>query len=51
MNLLLPKVALDSETKGYRFRPTSPVSVTVLDGDVRGNAKNFKRMVPLAGVP
>jgi hypothetical protein len=48
LNLLLPKVALDSETKGYRFRLTSPVSVTVL---VRGNAKNFKRMVPLAGVP
>jgi hypothetical protein len=45
------KIALESESKGYRFRLTPPVPVTVLDGDVRGNAKAVKHMVPLAGVP
>jgi hypothetical protein len=45
------KVALESETKGYRFRLTPPVPVTVLEGDVRGNAKAVKHMVPLATVP
>ena len=45
------KVALESESKGYRFKLTPPVPVTVLDGDVRGDAKAVKRMVPLAAVP
>ena len=45
------KVALESETKGYRFRLTPPVPVTVLDGDVKGDAKNVKRMVPLTETP
>lgn len=44
-------VALESDSKGYRFRLTPPVPVTVLDGDVRGNAKATKRMVPLTAVP
>jgi hypothetical protein len=45
------KVALESETKGYRFKLTPPVPVTVLDGDVKGDAKNVKRMVPLSAAP
>jgi hypothetical protein len=45
------KVALESETKGYRFRLTPPVPVTVLDGDVRGDAKAVKHLVPLTVVP
>jgi hypothetical protein len=45
------KVALESESKGYRFKLTPPVPVTVLDGDVKGDAKAVKRMVPLAAVP
>lgn len=45
------KVALESESKGYRFKLTPPVPVTVLDGDVRGNAKAVRRTVPLAIVP
>jgi hypothetical protein len=45
------KVALESESKGYRFKLTPPVPVTVLDGDVRGNAKAVKRVVPLAVAP
>ena len=45
------KVALESESKGYRFKLTPPVPVTVLDGDVNGDAKAVKRMVPLAAVP
>ncbi|HEX4346523.1 MAG TPA: hypothetical protein VHZ73_03070 [Vicinamibacterales bacterium] len=45
------KVALESETKGYRFRLTPPVPVTVLDGDVKGNAKNVKHLVPLTEAP
>ncbi len=45
------QVALESENKGYRFALTPPVPVTVLDGDVRGNAKAVKRVVPLAVVP
>ncbi len=44
-------IALQSESKGYRFRLTPPVPVKVLDGDVRGNAKAVKRLVPLATVP
>ena len=45
------KVALESESKGYRFKLTPPVPVTVLDGDVKGDAKAVKRVVPLAVVP
>jgi hypothetical protein len=45
------QVALESEAKGYRFKLTPPVPVTVLDGDVRGDAKAVKRLVPLATVP
>ncbi len=44
-------IALQSDSKGYRFRLTPPVPVKVLEGDVRGNAKAVKRMVPLATVP
>ena len=45
------EVALVSETKGYRFKLTPPVTVTVLDGDVHGNAKAVKRLVPLSVAP
>jgi hypothetical protein len=45
------QVALQSDTKGYRFRLTPPVPVNVLDGDVRGDAKSVKRVVPIAVVP
>ncbi|HVZ85817.1 MAG TPA: hypothetical protein VHG72_02540 [Polyangia bacterium] len=44
-------IALQSESKGYRYRLTPPVPVTVLEGDVKGNAKAVKHMVPLATVP
>ena len=44
-------VALESESKGYRFRLTPPVPVTVLEGDVKGDPKAIKHMVPLATVP
>ena len=44
-------VALESESKGYRFKLTPPVPVTVLEGDVKGDPKAVKRMVPLAAVP
>jgi hypothetical protein len=45
------QVALQSDTKGYRFRLTPPVPVNVLDGDVRGDAKSVKRVVPIAVMP
>jgi hypothetical protein len=45
------QVALESDSKGYRFKLTPPVPVTVLDGDVRGDPKAVKRLVPLAAVP
>jgi len=45
------QVALESEAKGYRFKLTPPVPVTVLDGDVRGDAKSVKHLVPLATAP
>jgi hypothetical protein len=45
------QVSLLSENKGYRFKLTPPIKVTVLDGDVRGNAKSFKGMVPMAVTP
>ena len=44
-------VALESEYKGYRFELTPPVPVTVLDGDIRGNAKSVKSLVPLNVAP
>ena len=45
------QVALESESKGYRFKLTPPVPVTVLDGDVSGDAKAVKRLVPLSVAP
>lgn len=45
------EVSLTSDFKGYRFELTPPVAVTVLDGDVRGDAKAVKRVVPLAIQP
>jgi hypothetical protein len=45
------EVALESESKGYRFKFAQPVPVTVLEGDVKGDPKAVKRMVPLAAVP
>ena len=44
-------IALQSESKGYRFKLTPPVPVKVLSGDIRGNAKSVKHMVPVAAVP
>ncbi|HEY4186835.1 MAG TPA: hypothetical protein VGP07_17300 [Polyangia bacterium] len=44
-------IALLSESKGYRFKLTPPVPVKVLSGDVKGNAKATKHMVPLATAP
>jgi hypothetical protein len=44
-------VALESESKGYRFKMTPPVPVKVLSGDVHGNAKATKHLVPVAAVP
>src|SRR5664279_1740941 len=41
------EVDLKDDNKGYRFRLTPPVPVTVLDGDVRGNAKAVKGLVPV----
>jgi len=45
------EVALESESKGYRFKMTPPIPVNVLEGDVKGDAKSVKRLVPLAAVP
>jgi hypothetical protein len=45
------EVALESESKGYRFKMTPPIPVNVLEGDVKGDAKAVRRMVPLAAVP
>ena len=45
------QVALESGAKGYRFKLTPPVPVTVLDGDVKGDAKAVKHLVPLATAP
>jgi hypothetical protein len=44
-------IALLSESKGYRFKLTPPVPVKVLGGDIHGNAKDVKRLVPVAAVP
>lgn len=44
-------VDLQSDSKGYRFKLTPPVPVKVLEGDVRGNAKSVKGMVPLTAMP
>jgi hypothetical protein len=44
-------IALQSDSKGYRFKLTPPVPVKVLSGDVRGDAKAVKHMVPVAAVP
>jgi hypothetical protein len=45
------QVSLLSENKGYRFKLTPPIKVTVLDGDVRGNARSVRHLVPMAIVP
>ena len=45
------EVALQSDNKGYGFALTPPVPVTVLDGDVRGNRRSVKGVVPLVVVP
>jgi hypothetical protein len=45
------QVDLADDNKGYRFQLTPPVPVTVLDGDVRGNARAVKGTVPLDVVP
>ena len=45
------EVELLSDSKGYRFKLTPPVPVKVLSGDVKGNAKSVKHMVPVAAVP
>ena len=45
------EVALESDNKGYRFELTPPVPVTVLDGDVKGNARSVKSLVPLNVAP
>ncbi len=45
------EVALESENKGYRFQLKPPVPVTVLSGDIRGNAKSVKSLVPLTVSP
>ena len=45
------QISLLSATKGYRFAFTPPIHVTVLDGDVKGNAKSVKSIVPLAIKP
>jgi hypothetical protein len=44
-------IALESESKGYRFKMTPPVPVKVLNGDVKGNAKATKHLMPVAAVP
>ncbi len=44
-------IALQSDSKGYRFRLTPPVPVKVLEGDVHGNAKAVRHLVPLGTVP
>jgi len=45
------EVALESDSKGYRFKLTPPIPVNVLEGDVKGDAKAIKHLVPLAAVP
>ena len=45
------EVDLHDDNKGYRFQLTPPVSVTILDGDVRGNARSVKGVVPLNVAP
>jgi hypothetical protein len=45
------QVDLADDNKGYRFQLTPPVPVTILDGDVKGNARSVKGTVPLTVVP
>jgi len=45
------QVDLADDNKGYRFQLTPPVPVTILDGDVKGNARAVKGTVPLTVVP
>jgi hypothetical protein len=45
------QVDLATDNKGYRFALVPPVPVTILHGDVRGNARTVKGMVPLPVLP
>ena len=45
------EVDLADDNKGYRFGLVPPVPVTILNGDVRGNARSVKGTVPLTVVP
>jgi hypothetical protein len=45
------EVDLADDNKGYRFQLTPPVPVTILNGDVRGNARAVKGVVPLTVEP
>jgi hypothetical protein len=45
------EVDLADDNKGYRFELTPPVPVTVLDGEVKGNARSVRGLVPLEVTP
>ncbi len=45
------QVDLATDNKGYRFELVPPVPVTILNGDVRGNARSVRGTVPLMVVP
>ena len=45
------EVDLADDNKGYRFQLTPPVPVTILNGDIRGNARSVRGTVPLTVVP
>jgi hypothetical protein len=45
------EVDLADDNKGYRFRLTPPVPVTILNGDVRGNARSVRGTVPVNVAP
>ncbi len=45
------QVDLADDNKGYRFALTPPVPVTILHGDIRGNARSVRGTVPLMVTP
>jgi hypothetical protein len=45
------QVDLTDDNKGYRFELTPAVPMTVLDGDVQGNARAVRGTVPLTVMP
>ena len=45
------EVDLQDDNKGYRFQLRPPVPVTILNGDIRGNARSVRGTVPLTVVP